>query len=253
MQIDKLLEWRYWQAFADPAIWAFLWTGLQGTLAMAALAIVFSLLFGTLLALGRLSRHPLVHYPAVGYIEVIRALPVLYLIFFAYFGGTRFGLSNPFVAATLALVVYTSAVNAEIVRAGILSIDRGEIEAAQSLSLTYWQTMRYVVLPQALRRIVPPQVGQLVTLVKDTSLAYIVGATELMQRIKILYSTFEIGTIQGLFVAACVYFLINYTLSTLSRRLEVQAPRAVAPGREEPMGAAAPRRTPASAPETPVP
>jgi His/Glu/Gln/Arg/opine family amino acid ABC transporter permease subunit len=222
MQLDKLVDARYWKVLAEPEIWAFLLNGLAITLLMASIAIVASLMLGTALAFARIARNPLVHYPAVGVIEGIRGLPVLYLIFFAFFGGARFGLTNPLVAATLALIVYTAAVNAEIVRAGILSIDRGEIEAARSLGLTYGQAMRYVVLPQAFRRIVPPQVGQLVTLIKDTSLAYIVGTAELMQRIKILYSTSEIGTIQGLFVAACVYFAINFTLSSLSRRLEVR-------------------------------
>ncbi|MBI2755090.1 MAG: amino acid ABC transporter permease [Chloroflexi bacterium] len=224
MQLDKLIEWRYWKAFTEPDIWQFLWTGLQATLEMAAVAIVASLILGTGLAFARIGRNPLSHYPAAAFIEIVRSLPVLYLIFFAYFGGARFGLQDPQTAATLALTLYTAAVNAEIIRAGILSIDRGEIEAARSLGLSHLQAMRHVVVPQAFRRIVPPQVGQLVTLVKDTSLAYIVGTTELMQRIKVLYSTFEIGTIQGLVVAALIYFSINYTLSLLSRRLEERAP-----------------------------
>ena len=155
---------------------------------------------------------------------MIRALPVLYLIFFAYFGGARFGLRDPIVAATLALIAYTSAVNAEIVRAGILSIERGQVEAARALGLSYWRMMRLVVLPQAFRRIIPPQISQLVTLIKDTSLAYIVGTTELMRRIFILYSGFDtgVGVIQGLFVASCIYFVINFALSSFGRWLELR-------------------------------
>jgi putative glutamine transport system permease protein len=235
VQLERLLEPRYWRAFLEPEIWAFILSGLQVTLTIAVVAIVCSLILGTALAFARISAAPWVHYPAVGFIEVVRALPVLYLIFFAYFGGARFGLQDPTLAAMVALTLYTSAVNAEIVRAGILSIERGQVEAARSLGLSYWQGMRYVVLPQAFRRIVPPQVSQLVTLVKDTSLAYIVGTTELMQRIKILYSTFEIGTIQGLLVAAVIYFSINYALSRLSRRLEVPTVPGPAPA---PRGAA---------------
>jgi putative glutamine transport system permease protein len=126
------------------------------------------------------------------------------------------------VAATLALIAYTSAVNAEIVRAGILSIERGQVEAARALGLSYPQMMRFVVLPQAFRRIIPPQVSQLVTLIKDTSLAYIVGTTELMRRIFILYSGFDtgVGVIQGLFVASCIYFCANYALSSFGAWLE---------------------------------
>jgi aspartate/glutamate/glutamine transport system permease protein len=203
---------------------------------MAVVAIVASLVLGTLLALARLARSPLLHYPAVVYIELIRALPVLYLIFFAFFGGARFGLRDPVVAATLALIVYTSAVNAEIVRAGILSIERGQVEAARALGLSYPQTMRYVVLPQAFRRIIPPQVSQLVTLIKDTSLAYIVGTTELMRRIFILYSGFDtgVGVIQGLFVASCIYFVANFALSSFGRWLERRGVGGVAEARVPP-------------------
>src|SRR5262249_48961800 len=159
----------------DPTIWEFILTGLQVTLLMATVSIVASLIFGTLLALARLSRKRALRAPATVYIELIRALPVLYLIFFAYFGGARFGLREPLVAAIFALVAYTSAVNAEIVRAGILSIERGQVEAARALGMSFWSTTRLVVLPQAFRRVLPPQVSQLVTLIKDTSLAYIVG------------------------------------------------------------------------------
>ena len=222
MQLDKLFAARYWVGFTDWTIWQFILSGLQVTLTMAVVAILASLILGTLLALARLARNPLLHYPAVVYIELIRALPVLYLIFFAFFGGARFGLRDPVVAATLALIVYPSAVNAEIVRAGILSIERGQVEAARALGLSYVQALRFVVLPQAFRRVIPPQVSQLVTLIKDTSLAYIVGTTELMRRIFILYSGFDtgVGVIQGLFVASCIYFVANFGLSSFGRWLE---------------------------------
>jgi His/Glu/Gln/Arg/opine family amino acid ABC transporter permease subunit len=222
MQLGKLVEARYWVGFTEWPIWQFILTGIQVTLSMAVVAIVASLILGTLLALARLSSLGLLRYPAIAYIELIRALPVLYLIFFAFFSGARLGLRDPVVAATLALIVYTSAVNAEIVRAGILSIERGQVEAARALGLSYWSAMRLVVLPQAFRRVIPPQISQLVTLIKDTSLAYIVGTTELMRRIFILYSGFDtgVGVIQGLFVASCIYFVINFALSSFGRWLE---------------------------------
>jgi His/Glu/Gln/Arg/opine family amino acid ABC transporter permease subunit len=222
VQLGRLFEARYWVGFTEWPIWQFILTGLQVTVSMAVVAIVASLILGTLLALARISSRKLLYAPATVYIELIRGLPVLYLIFFAFFGGARFGLRDPVVAATLALIVYTSAVNAEIVRAGILSIERGQTEAARALGLGYWQTMRLVILPQAFRRIIPPQISQLVTLIKDTSLAYIVGTTELMRRIFILYSGFDtgVGVIQGLFVASCIYFAVNYVLSSFGRWLE---------------------------------
>jgi putative glutamine transport system permease protein len=229
VNLGRLFEPRYWQALFEPSILLFLLDGLRFTLSIAVVAIVLSLVFGTLLALARISRPAVLRYPTIGFIELIRALPVLYLIFFSFFGGQRFGLNDPAVAAAVALTAYTSAVNAEIIRAGILSIDRGQVEAARSLGLGYVQTMWLIVLPQAFRRIVPPQVSQLVTLIKDTSLAYIVGTNEFMRRVTILYSGFEIGTIQGIVAASGVYFAINYALSRLAQRLEAREP--VAGGR----------------------
>ena len=229
MQLDKLFDWRYWEAFTDWQVWRFLATGLETTATMAATAIVASLALGTLFALARISHLPLVRYPAVAYVEIIRALPVLFLIFFTYFGGARLGFVDPVIAATMALTAYTAAVNAEIIRAGILSIDRGEIEAARALGLTYAQTMRLIVMPQAFRRIVPPQISQFVTLIKDTSLAYVVGTHEFLRRMRIISGEPDgPGTLQGLFVAACTYFVINYALSLLSRGLEARTPQEAA-------------------------
>jgi aspartate/glutamate/glutamine transport system permease protein len=231
VDIGKVFEYRYWKAFLEWEIWVFLLTGLQTTLTIAVFAIVLSLIFGALLAMARISRFRALRWPASLYIEAIRALPVLFIIFFTFFGGAKgftvfgvhVGWQDPVVAAILALTVYTSAINAEIIRAGISSIDRGQFEASRALGLGYVQMMRLVVLPQALRRMVPPQVSQLITLIKDTSLAYVIGSNELLQKAKILYSGFETGPIQALFVAASMYFVINYSLSLLSRRIEVQS------------------------------
>jgi putative glutamine transport system permease protein len=240
-----LFEARRWTPFLDPGIWRFLLTGVQVTLTMAAVAIVTSLIAGLLLALCRLSRFRLLRYPATVYVEIVRALPVLLIIFFTFFGAARAGLGlNPFGAGTLALALYTSAVNAEIVRAGITSIGQGQWEASRSLGLTYPQTLRYVILPQALRRIVPPQVGQIITLIKDTSLAAVIGVQELTRRAQILYQA-ELNPLQSLFVVACLYFALNYTLSRLSRRWEL-ATAPVAPGAPPDRGEALPRAEPAA-------
>jgi putative glutamine transport system permease protein len=230
MDLSRLFDYRYWKVFLEWDIWVFLLTGLQVTLTIAAVAIVLSLVFGTPLALARLSSFPLIHYPAVFYIEVIRALPVLFLIFFTFFGGargftlfgTRVSWEDPVLATIIALTVYTSAINAEIIRAGILSIEKGQIEAARALGLNYIQVMQLIILPQALRRMVPPQVSQFITLIKDTSLAFVIGTHELLNKAKILYSGFETGPIQALFVAGLIYFAINYSLSLVSRRLELR-------------------------------
>ncbi len=155
--MQAFFEPRRWAPFLEPAIWQFIWTGLQITLSMAAIAIIGSLALGLFLALCRMSRLPFLRYPAVVFVETVRALPVLLLIFFIFFGAARAGLGlSPFGAGTLALTLYTGAINAEIMRAGITSIGRGQWEAARSLGLDYRQTLSYIVFPQAARRVVPP-------------------------------------------------------------------------------------------------
>jgi aspartate/glutamate/glutamine transport system permease protein len=223
MQLDVLFDPRRWSAFTDVRVWTFLATGMQTTFAMAAIAVACSLVLGLILALLRISRFAVVRWPAAFFVEIVRALPVLLLIFFSSLLIPRLGIGlDPFGAGTLALTVYTAAVNAEIMRAGIQSIDRGQVEAARSLGLTYPQTMRHVVLPQALRRVIPPQVSQLVTLIKDTSLVAVIGVTELTRRTQILYQNENPpNPLQALFVAACVYFAVNFTLSRFSRRWEL--------------------------------
>ena len=223
MRFDIIFDPRRWAAFTELSVWRFLLTGMQVTFTMAAIAVVCCLVFGLLLALMRVSRFRFLRWPAGIIIETIRSLPVLLLIFFSSLLIPRLGIGlDPFGAATLALTVYTAAVNAEIMRAGIVSIDRGQVEAARSLGLGYVQTMRYVVLPQALRRVIPPQVSQLVTLIKDTSLAAVIGVNELTRRTQILYQSEQPpNPLQALFVAACVYFAVNYTLSRVSRRWEL--------------------------------
>ncbi len=220
MNLDLLFDAHKWEPLWQPSTWRFLWTGLIITLQVTAVSALLSLALGVLLALLRLSQAPIVHYPAVLWIEVVRALPVLFVIFFIFFGVLPFVPHLPiWVAAVAGLTIYTSAVAAEIVRAGITSIEAGQLEAARALGLSYLQMMRFVVLPQALRRMVPPLVSQLITLLKDTSLASIIGLTELLNQGQILYRFYG-NPLQSLISVAVVYFVINFTLSSLSRRLE---------------------------------
>lgn len=222
MNLEVVFDPRRWSAFAELSVWRFLLTGVQVTFTMAAIAIAVSLVLGLLLALLRLSHSRLVSWPATIAIEAIRALPVLLLIFFASLWLPRMGVPvDPFAAGTIALSLYTASVNAEIMRAGILSIEKGQVEAARSLGLTYVQMMRHVVLPQALRKMIPPQVSQLVTLIKDTSLTAVIGVLELTRRSQILYQSEQPpNPLQALFVAACIYFAVNFSLSRLTARWE---------------------------------
>jgi putative glutamine transport system permease protein len=211
---------RNWSRFLDPSSWRFLAQGLGVTALIGGVALVASLIISVPLALGRLGLPPPLRIPLVLWIDGIRATPVLAILFIVFFGLPRLGVDLTGIqAATIGLTIYTSAVLSEIVRAGVLSIPRGEVEAARSLGLTYGQTMRRIVLPQALSRMAPAIVSQLITLVKDTSLASILAVQELVGSGRVLFNFYG-NPIETLFVVACIYFAICYSLSQISRRLE---------------------------------
>ena len=126
---------------------------------------------------------------------------------------------SPFGSLVLGLVLYNSAMLAEVFRAGILSLDKGQSEAAYSLGMTYWQAMAVVVIPQAARRMLPSVVSQLVALLKDTALGYVVTYEELLRRARIGGEYYH-NSLQMLVVAATMYFVINYMLSRFARWLE---------------------------------
>ncbi len=217
-----------WPLFVDPNVLRFFGEGLLLTLEMSLYAILLSFAFALLLALMRHSRHPLLHWPATVYIEGIRSLPVLLMIIVVNFQGPDllrpiFGEDfeiAPFWAGVIGLTIYTSSVLAEIIRAGIVSLAPGQWDAARALGLRYHQVMGYVVLPQALRRMVPAIVAQLTTLIKDSSLAYAIAVQELLSRGKVFYSQY-FNPVDTLLAVSAVYFLINYALSLASRRLEL--------------------------------
>jgi glutamate transport system permease protein len=151
-----------WRPFTEAGVIRFLWLGLLATLQAALVAMVLATLFGALLALGRLARNGPVRWASGGYVEVFRAVPLLLLILFCDLGLPRLGLeTSPFQAVAIGLVAYNGAVLGEIFRAGILSLDRGQTDAAMAVGLSYWQTMLIVVIPQAARRMVPALLSQL--------------------------------------------------------------------------------------------
>lgn len=219
--------------FADPAIWRFFGEGIRETFLISVVTVAVSFVAGLLLALGRLSTRRWIRWPSIAWIESIRALPVLLLI--VYFGikgsslfrpifGPDFDLSR-FWAGVLGLSLYTSAVLAEIIRAGILSLPRGQAEAARALGLSHPQTLRHVILPQALRLMVPAMMAQLTTVIKDTSLVGTIGVFELLRQGRTIYTQF-FNPIEVLLIVAFIYFVICFVLSQLSRRLELgRAPR----------------------------
>jgi glutamate transport system permease protein len=224
-----------WSPFFSPELapqtWRFLALGLATSLAAAVIAIALSLLFGTGLALLRLSRSrqlglpapPPLRWaaaaPATALVQAVRSSPLFMLILYAFIAAPRLGLNlAAFNAGVFALTLYTSCVLAEIVRAGILSLDRGQFEAADALGLRYLDKLRFVVLPQSLRRMAPAVVSQLITLIKDTSLLSLITVTELFRRGAILQQAY-FNPNETLLVMAAIYFVVNLALSGLARRL----------------------------------
>lgn len=220
-----------WAEIAQPAVFQLLLRGLSLTVRLAATSMVFAIVIGFALALGRLSRWQPVRLVAGAYVEFFRAMPVLLLILFSRFGLPDLGLTfSDFTYVVLALVAYNSATLGEIFRAGILSLDRGQSEAAYAVGLTYRQAMSSVILPQAVRRMTPAIVSQLVTLTKDTTLAYILGTLA-----ETLIWAERIGArlrneLQMYIVAAVIFFLICYALSRLASWLEQRQRRTLGAG-----------------------
>ncbi|NGY04166.1 amino acid ABC transporter permease [Solimonas terrae] len=211
-QNDPLARKRGW--VAGP-----LTIGLWMTLKISAIALLFSMLFGLIAGLGRVAKNPAVYGLATSYVELIRGTPLLVQIFiFYFFVGTVLKLSA-FTAGVAALAVFTGAYVAEIIRAGIEAIPRGQMEAARSLGMSVPQAMRHVVLPQAFRKTLPPLAGQFINLIKDSSLVSVMALTDLTKAgrevVASTFSPFEVW-----FTVAAMYLLLTGTLSILVRRLE---------------------------------
>ncbi|MGY1753652.1 amino acid ABC transporter permease [Blastococcus sp. SYSU D01042] len=208
-----------------------LWEALLRTLQVAAVGMVFATLFGLLLAVGRLSDHRWVRIPSATFIEFFRAVPLLVVIFALFFVLPGFGIDlSAFTALTGGLVLYNSAVLAEIFRAGILSVDRGQREAGFALGMRKSQVMTLVLLPQAVRRMLPVLVAQLVVLLKDSSLGFIIGYFELLRQARSLVEFYNLGfgntyTFQLYVGAALIYILVNVLLSQLAKYLEQRTRR----------------------------
>jgi putative glutamine transport system permease protein len=199
----------------------FLLDGLYVTLIVAFAAIILSFIFGCLAGIIRYTRVPVLSSVTSVLVELIRNLPLLLLIFFMRFGMPEVGIKlGPMTAAIAALTIFEAAMISEIVRGGLASIDKGQIEAARSSGLSNVQTLWHIVLPQGLRRMVPPLVSQFISLLKDTSLAVVVSLAELMHNAGIIIGHGYSYAIPTLLLVALIYFTVNFLLSVVSRRLE---------------------------------
>ncbi len=207
----------------------YLWKGMQYTLELTAIAAVGGLFFGTLLALARLSPVRPLAMLAAGYVNLMRSIPLVLVIFWFFFlvpvilqvsmGYDRPPQVGAERTAIITFIMFEAAYFCEIMRAGIQSIPRGQVHAAQALGLTYAQTMRLVVLPQAFRNMIPVLLTQTIILFQDTSLVYVISATDFVgAAAKIAQRD---GRLVEMYVfVALVYFVICFTLSLAVRQLQ---------------------------------
>lgn len=217
-----------WRPYGTWPMWRYLLKGLQATGEAAVVSIALAMAAGVLLALGRLSAQRWLRWPSGAYVEVVRTVPALLLVYIVLFALPRYGLDLPlFWKLAVPLSVSNAAAFAEIFRAGIRSVERGQSEAALALGLSHTQTMRLIVLPQAARRVLPSLVSQSVGLVKDTSLGFVVSYSELLYSGKVL-ANYNHLLIQTYLVIALVYLVINASLAKLARTLEARQRRRIA-------------------------
>jgi len=193
--------------------------GLWVTLKISVISLFFAVIIGLVAGLMRISNNPVTKNLSFLYVEIIRGTPLLVQIFIVYFFlGTIFDLER-FTAGVVALSVFTGAYIAEIIRSGIQSIPPGQMEAARSLGMNYPKAMAYVILPQAFKRTLPPMAGQLITLIKDSSLVSVISITDLTKAgrevISGSFATFEVW-----FVVAGLYLLLTISLSWVVQRIE---------------------------------
>jgi general L-amino acid transport system permease protein len=209
-----------------PVVGTSLWGGLMLTFLLAIVGIVLSIPFGVLLALGRRSQLPAIRVLSTAYIELIRGLPLVTILFMAAImlplflpGEIRI---DRVVRAMAAITLFSAAYVAENVRGGLQAVPSGQIEAAQAIGLNPIQTNRYIVLPQALRAVIPANVGLFISLLKDTTLVVIVGLLELLGigRAVLAQAQWFGAQMEVFLFVAIVFFIMCYTMSLASYRLE---------------------------------
>jgi His/Glu/Gln/Arg/opine family amino acid ABC transporter permease subunit len=200
--------------------WRFFLRGVWMTAVMALTSLLLGLPCGLALALARVQGSPLVAVPAAAYVEVMRGTPLLVQILFVYFVLPTVGVSlSAQTSGILALTLNASAYISEVIRAGIVSIDAGQMEAARTLGMTYWQAMRRIILPQTFRRVVPPLTNEGIALLKDSSLVSVIGLTELARTGQELASRYAAPlTIWPL--VALLYLALTFPLTRVAEHLE---------------------------------
>ena len=221
------LDPELWRILTEGAVQRLIGRGLVATLRAAVVAMALSMAVGAVLAVGRLSRRAWVAGLAGVWVELFRGLPLLLLILFLFLGLPAVGVTiSVFWALVAGLTLYNGAVIAEIFRAGILSLPKGQTEAAYAIGLRRGQTLRLILVPQAVRRMLPALISQLVTLLKDTSLGFVIGYAELLRNgrtaVEFLGGRYSIPVYTAI---AVVYIVVNASLSFLARWLDRRTQR----------------------------
>jgi glutamate/aspartate transport system permease protein len=198
---------------------ALAWYNLCLTVSAIAIALPIACLF----AVGRLSRHPLVYYPVTAYVNVLRSSPLLMIMFWAYYTGPMItgAPSSAYTAALIALAAFEVAYFTELVRAGLQSIAAGQRDAALAVGLRPGQAMRLVILPQALRRMLPSLLSQSIIAFQDSTIASVIGVTDIFATANII-SAREQRPIELYTALAAIFFVLCYALSKLVRMLEAR-------------------------------
>ena len=211
-----------WRVLTEGAVQRLIGRGLVATLRAAVVAMVLAMAVGAVLAVGRLSRRAWLARAAGAWVELFRGLPLLLLIFFLFLALPAVGITiSVFWALVAGLTLYNGAVIGEIFRAGILSLPMGQTEAAYAIGLRRGQTLRLILIPQGVRRMLPALISQLVTLLKDTSLGFVIGYAELLRNgrtaVEFLGGRYSIPIYTAI---AVVYIAVNASLSLLARWLD---------------------------------
>lgn len=206
-----------WSPLTYTVIQRALLRGLVVTLQVAGIGTVLALALGVVLAAGRLSDHAVVRIPAVVVVEVLRGLPVLFLIFFVFLSSR--GQVSQFASVVTGLTLYNGAVLAEIFRAGILALPRGQSEAGYAIGLRKSGVMLAILVPQAVRSMLPTVISQIVVLLKDSALGFIVALPELLRQINLI-GTQQNNLIQTFLVGAVIYIAVNLAVSALATLTE---------------------------------
>lgn len=199
---------------------SFFLTGLQYTLLLALIGVVCGFVLGILVALLRMSKIAPLRWIATAWVEFLRGTPMLVQLFLIHYGLPVFGMEfTPIESGAITLTINSSAYLAEIFRAGIQGVDRGQTEAARSLGMRQGMTMRYIVLPQALKSVLPAIGNEFITIIKESSIVAMIGVTDLLFQARTI-TTITYDGLTPLVVIALMYFVLTFTLSKLLGILE---------------------------------